>query len=292
MTVETQEEKFQGWLVSRSARDLVLSNEQGRLIHVNPSKVIRIKRELSASSFPYPDQLSFLRSLHSTQMAYVRFDSASLWGEIKEMLLLEIALFRDLPKETQREYLVEIGNEIIEKVKRKYHSENIGFHYNLNGGNEESYVNNGGIRISKGDIQLAYGHGDWNEKIYFFQSKSFSLYEILDQPNPKWLGKFGRMGSVLIAFRLDGEYLKKAREEKGILDESAISLSFSEEWVNQQLIHSITRGERIGILASEYLGLPARVFDGMKSKLGLRVLSRNEETLATMRYLEAIWGVF
>ncbi|MFN7684712.1 MAG: hypothetical protein ACK5QT_04790 [Oligoflexia bacterium] len=213
-----------------------------------------------------------------------------LWGGLISSLRSEIAELRKLKVEAQKLYLKQVGERILEDLKIQYGVQDIGFHFNLNGGSIEEYVDGGGIIASRGDVALNYGTGDTNSKIYFFRSSLSNLYEILDEPNPKLL-MGGRMGSVLTAFRLDSAYLKHGVAEGGIRNATPISLDFDEDWISKQEVSRWT-GKAVGIPAFDFVGLPASVFTYPTQRLVLGRLSRDEQTLLTMRYLERHWREF
>jgi hypothetical protein len=149
---------------------------------------------------------------------------------------------------------------------------NLGFHYNLHGGARDGYVGRG-INATMGDIALNYTiHGDRNYKVYFFQSEKFRLYDILNESNPAQLVFSSRMGSALNVFNLNAPELEAARADGRIKNYGNISMDF--------------HGMR-GVPYSTYLAPPMEVFSGTAKKIGLKKLSRDEETLATVRYLEA-----
>ena len=87
---------------------------------------------------------------------------------------------------------------------------------------------------------------------------------------------------------LDSPYFKRAIEEKGIKRSGPISFDFDENWVKRQEI-SKYKDLMIGIPATEYISPPATVFTNTNAKVGIGRLSRDEETLAMMRYLEKFW---
>ena len=216
----------------------------------------------------------------------------NLWPEIQNSLQVELEQFRKLSKADRTKYLEVEGEKILSSLKKKYKTEEIGFHYNLHGGNIEDYVDEGGIFISRGDIQLQYGGGDPNYKIYMFRSSNVSLNKILSEGNPQVMfGNGGRMGNVITIFPLDSPYFKKAIEEKGVLRSGAISFDFDENWVAKQEMGK-HKNPFVGIPATEFITPPATVFTSTKKKVGVGNLSRDDETLANMRYLEKFWNKY
>jgi hypothetical protein len=167
------------------------------------------------------------------------------------------------------------GQDIIERVQRRHGSANLGFHFNLHGGAAEDYVKGGSIRATMGDIANQYTmNGDRNLKVYFFSSKNIQLFDILNESNPALLFFPSRMGSVLSIFRLDSPELERARQDGRIKNFGAISMDF--------------HGMR-GVPYSSFIAPPLEVFHGTGKKIGMKGrLSRDEETLAVMRYIEAV----
>jgi hypothetical protein len=213
-----------------------------------------------------------------------------LWKDLRDPVQSEIQQIRTLSKAARQTYLEKTGDEIVARLKQRYGHEELGFHYNLHGGALEDYVDRGGIMVSRGDIALNYGHGDPSLKVYFFRSSNISLYHLLSEGNPQLYGA-GRMGNVLMVFPYDSDYILRGMKEKGIQKPSSISLDFEEDWVRKQEMSQHT-GTSIGIPATEFFAPPAEIFHGLKKKVGLGGLSRDEETLATMRYLEKFWSTF
>jgi hypothetical protein len=182
-----------------------------------------------------------------------------------------------------------VADGIVEGAKALYGCTEIGFHYNLHGGRPEEYLQYGGIRASRGDVTLAFTAGlagSWAHSVYFFSSPPMNLYDILDQRNPDlatyWFLQ-SRMGSVLTLFRLDSDFLRRAFAEGGASNRTPISIDFDTGWLWRN-----NGGGPIGIPERTFLVPPIPVFDGVKKRLGLRRLRRDEETLAVMRYIEKI----
>ncbi|PIP82449.1 MAG: hypothetical protein CO113_01150 [Elusimicrobia bacterium CG_4_9_14_3_um_filter_62_55] len=212
--------------------------------------------------------------------AFYEFRGRDLWAGIAEPVRTEIEGLRALPNAAERKArLREIGDRIVEGIKRKRGIREIGFHYNLHGGNAEGYVKGGGIRAGRGDIALQYStQGDMAYKVYLFRSAQVNLYDILDTSNPNLVSP--RMGHVLNIFDGDSEYLRDAFAKGGALKPTAISIDFEEGWLNK-------RG-MIGIPYSTYLAPPIEPFGRSGVRFGLKGrLTKDEETLAAMRYLEA-----
>ncbi len=203
------------------------------------------------------------------------FSKIDFWARVGPAARAEIEGLRArrIPKTEFKNYVRRQAAEAFARIKAARGTENIGLHYNLHGGARESYVG-GGIRASKGDIALRYTTGgDWNDKVYFFQTGVHHPYEALDASNGEILFWPTRMGSALSVFALDAPELRAARADGRITDVGSISMNFH-------------KGLR-GVPYSAFLAPPLTVFVGTAKKVGLRRLSRDEETLATIRYLEA-----
>ncbi|MBI2788757.1 MAG: hypothetical protein HYX59_08760 [Elusimicrobia bacterium] len=142
------------------------------------------------------------------------------------------------------------------------------------GAREEIEKARAGIRATMGDIAARYDmNADRNQKVYFFQSAQHGGFVPLDASNGEILFFPTRMGHALNLFDLDAPELQAARADGRIKNFGAISMDF--------------HGMR-GVPYSAYLAPPVEVFIGTAKKLGLKKLSRDEETLATIRYLEAV----
>lgn len=205
---------------------------------------------------------------------YQAFLAADHWSKVKETFPAELAKARALGgKAATSAYVRAEADKLVERLKAAYGTENIGFHYNLHGGARDQYVEGGGIRATMGDIALNYTmNGDRNYKVYFFQSAQHSLYDVLDERNPQPM--ISRMGSVLMLFRLDSDFVKQGKASGALYNHGAISMDFdtSRAW---------------GIPYSTFLAPPLDVFNGVAKKAGAKGLSRDEETLAVVRYIEA-----
>jgi len=179
---------------------------------------------------------------------------------------------RKLSKEEMRNYVRAEAAAALERIKSARGVENIGFHYNLHGGRRQDYVG-AGIHATMGDIALQYSmHGDRNHKVYHFQSELHQLYDLLNENHPQQLLFPSRMGTALNLFDLNAPALEAAKADGRIKNPGAISMDF----------HGMP-----GVPYSAYLTPPLEVFTGTAKKVGLRSLSREEETLATVRYIEA-----
>lgn len=207
--------------------------------------------------------------------AYRSFLARDVWRQVGPAVAAEIQTLRALrSKDAVQAVVRQVGEEIVGRIQRERGTANIGFHYNLHGGQAEGYVEGGGIRATMGDIALNYTmHGDRSYKVYFFQSKEFALYDVLDERNPNLFS--GRMGSVLNVFRLDSPFMEAGLKNGAITNFGKISADFD-------------TARLWGIPYETYLAPPLDVFYNVSAKMGFAGrLSRDEETLAVMRYLEA-----
>ncbi|MDX6768044.1 MAG: hypothetical protein SF051_00815 [Elusimicrobiota bacterium] len=204
------------------------------------------------------------------------FMKLDLWGRVAPAAAAEIRALRArrLDKAALKAHVQAEVEAAFERVKAARGTTNVGFHYNLHGGRREDYVG-GGLRAGIPDD----GSRDvihWQarpDQVYFFQTQHAGAYAALDARNPALEPWPSRMGSVLNVFALDAPVIEAAKADGRIRNHGAISMDF--------------HGMR-GIPYSTYLAPPLFVFDGSAKKaLGLGRLSREEETLATARYLEA-----
>jgi hypothetical protein len=203
------------------------------------------------------------------------FAKLDLWGEVAPAARAEIEGLRakKLSKAELKDYVRREVNAAFERVKAARGTANVGFHFNLHGGRREEYVG-GGVRASKGDIALRYSmNADANDKVYFFQTAEHDAYTALDASNGEILFFPSRMGHALSVFAVDARELQAAKADGRIANAGAISMDFH-------------KGMR-GVPYSAFLAPPVEVFAGTARKIGLRKLSRDEETLATARFLEA-----
>lgn len=203
------------------------------------------------------------------------FAKLDLWSKVGPAAKAEIEALRarKLSKAETKEYVRREVNAAFERIKASRGTANVGLHYNLHGGAREGYVG-AGIRASKGDIALRYTmHGDTNDKVYFFQTAVNEAYTALDASNGEIMFFPSRMGSALSLFAVDAPELEAARADGRITNAGSISMDFH-------------KGMR-GVPYSAFLAPPLEVFVRTAKKVGLKKLSRDEETLATARYLEA-----
>lgn len=208
------------------------------------------------------------------------------WDRIRVGVAGEIDFLRTLPgREEVRAHLRGIGKEIVEGIKEYHGTEELGFHYNLHGGSADEYEEGGGILAHRSSIvrgQYVFSV-DRKPKVYFFSSETCNLFDIINESDPHILLWPSRMGSVLVVFRLDSDHLSRALAEGGAFDRTEISISFDPSWVRAH-----NDGKIAGIPADTFVAPPLAVFDRVKRHLGIKgPLSRDEETLAVMRYIEA-----
>jgi hypothetical protein len=276
---------LEGQVISHSFEEIRILGSDGKDYRFKSKRAGEIA-ELS----PPADRNSVAYRLWELRKKTRLSGQVDLWPDLRPSVQSEIEQIRLMDKSARQKYLERVGDEVVGKLKQKYGNEEFGFHFNLHGGVLDEYVDRGGIMISRGDIALNYGGGDPNYKVYFFRSSNVSLYGLLSEGNPQLYGG-GRMGHVIMVFPYDSDYIRKGMKEKGILRPSSISLDFDENWVRNQEISKHT-GTGIGIPATEFLAPPAEVFIGLRKKVGMGGLSRDEETLATMRYLERFWSEY
>lgn len=203
------------------------------------------------------------------------FSKIDLWGQVAPGVRAEIENARaaKMGKAAFKEFVAKEADAAIERIKKARGVSNIGFHFNLHGGRREDYVGTG-IRATMGDIAARYDmNADRNQKVYFFQSAKHGGFVPLDASNGEILFLPSRMGHALNLFDLDAPALAAARADGRIKNFGEISMDF--------------HGMR-GVPYSAYLAPPVEVFIGTAKKVGLKKLTRDEETLATLRYLEAV----
>ncbi|MDE2292911.1 MAG: hypothetical protein KGL53_12590, partial [Elusimicrobia bacterium] len=197
------------------------------------------------------------------------------WDAVKQSIGPELERLKGMAKPERVSYLRKVGDQVVAALEARHHTKEIGFHYNLHGGAAEQYVKAGGIRATMGDVALQYTmHGDRSYKVYFFRSSKANLFDVLDERHPNLVSS--RMGNVLILFDADSQYMRDALASGLARDPGAISVSFDETRLKGM----------VGIPKSTFLGAPLTVFQDVGRRLGL-TLSRDEETLAVMRYIGA-----
>lgn len=201
----------------------------------------------------------------------------------------EVEYLRTLSsKESRTAYLREMGDEIEKKIKRKLHSDNLGYHFNLNGGLDYEYAQSGGIFINRGDIFAQHGIGTHTaENVYFFQSKQVGLYDLINSYDMRKIIERGRMGDVLMIFNLDHPYFARAIQEKGITQATEIFYDFNPAWLRKQPFNNPEGGRMIGVPAETFVIPPMPIYrKAHYRELGLKNLSREEQNLIYMRLIE------
>ncbi len=211
------------------------------------------------------------------------------WTVLKDKKLEEIQLIKTLSKEEKIKKMLEASADLRALIKEKFGIDRIGYHFNLHGGAAIDYVNAGGIRVGVSDPAAQYGILDRNfdprPKVFFFDSKYVDDYKVLNEANPANTFGGGRMGNILMLFDLNSSFIKKAESENGILSRNEISITYKPEWLKAQNEKNELQGS-VGILAKDFLAYPFHVFEDTKKLLGLRKLSRDEETYAHILFLQ------
>lgn len=287
VTAQSGKQSVSGWIANHSDQELVLIDESSKS-HLFKSAKTALAASEPAGPNPLAQDLPLLARHHEIRIRSFEADPVEPWEKIQSSLAIELGTFRKLKKEAQIQYLRSESAKVLKKLQEMAGTDKIGFHYNLNGGYLHDYVN-GGLRISKGDIQLNYGGGDPNYKVYFFRGDESGLFEVLNSTNPKLAIPQGRMGNVLVAFRYDSEYFQRAKRENGITSEGSVSYDFNESWTRGQPLSKATLSG-VGVPSTEYAAPPALIFSAAKKRANAGSLSRNDETLVTLRYLEAFWS--
>lgn len=201
----------------------------------------------------------------------------------------EVEYLRTLSsKESRGAYLRQVGSEIEERIKRKLGTDNLGYHFNLNGGLDYEYAQAGGIYINRGDIFAQHGMSSHTaENVYFFQSKKVGLYDLVNSYDMRKILNSGRMGDTLIMFNLDHPYFNRALQEKGIIGVSDIYYDFDPSWLRKQSFNNPSSGRVIGIPADTFVTSPLPLYRKSHYKiLGIKSPSREEQNIIYMRLLE------
>jgi len=254
-------------------------------------EIVLISRptQLDSVSELLAPRLSFYLAARTGRIEYLRSldQEQQVWSEIASAVVAEIEDLRKLRGANKTQRIVDTGQEIAQQIAAKFQSSKIGFHYNLHGGSGRDYVGTGIRGSVTADIST---HTDpWAARryqTYFFNSLDHTLFEVLNSRHPgnPWM----RMGSTLIIFRLDSDFFNLAASEGGILDSQSVYLHFNQGWLNR---HAKAMGlpYTVAVPATEYLASPLNVFRKTAAKLGSSLwLSREEETLAHMRFIEAM----
>jgi hypothetical protein len=239
-----------------------------------PSFKAKILGMLKSMANPFGTKEAEAPAANEAERLDREFAQIDLWGRVAPAARAEIEGLRarKLAKDELKAYVRAEADAAIERIKAARGVTNIGFHYNLHGGRREEYVGVG-IRATMGDIALRYTmNGDTNHKVYFFQSAEHGGFTPLDSAHGESVFIKLRMGYVMNLFDLDAPALKEARADGRIKNFGAISMDF----------HGMN-----GVPYEAYLAPPVEIFRNTAKRVGLRKLSWDEETLATVRYLEA-----
>jgi hypothetical protein len=198
------------------------------------------------------------------------------WKAVSGPFAEERIKFGALEKIERKQYLRDEGDKIVEKLKERHGATELGYHYNLHGGQGIDYVRSGYIFAKRGDIgELNRIGGRPKDEVFFFRSSKYSLLDVLDASHPDIMFFPSRMGHVLIIFKKDAPELAAALESGAITGEHEIAMAFDTAKLK-------------GVPYSTFIMPPVEVFKDLKKKLGLKKsLTRDEETLAVMRFIEA-----
>ena len=240
---------------------------------VAPAPAGRIRRFLAAIVNPFGGGKAEAAPATEAERLDRAFAAKDVWSQIAPAARSEIERLRGEKKTKAevKEYVRAEADAAVARILAARRMTNLGLHYNLHGGAREGYLN--GINATMGDIALNYTiHGDRNYKVYFFQTEKYRLYDILNESNPAQLVFPSRMGNNLSVFDLNAPPLVAARSDGRIKNFGQISMDF----------HGMK-----GVPYSAFLAPPLEVFHGTAKRIGMKKLTRDEETLATVRYLEA-----
>ncbi|MCB0349007.1 MAG: hypothetical protein KDD37_09220 [Bdellovibrionales bacterium] len=206
------------------------------------------------------------------------------WDNLRPQIATEMAIFRSLPKNEKQAYLEKVSDSVTSYLEEVFHTDNLGFHYNLHGGGRDSYITGGGIHATQGDIATQLGHArDYSKKVYFFQSQQVGLLKVLDSTNPAFLFPRTRMGHVLILMDLNAPIMKRL-EADGVIRNKQ-SIYFEVDDASPRSLKS-SNGSPIGVPAEAFVLPPLSVFTGISAKTGINRLNWDEQTLVMMRFIE------
>lgn len=197
----------------------------------------------------------------------------AVWARLTPSLKTELENFTKLSSTDKTQYLKRVSAEFA----TKYQNRELGAHYNLHGGVRRDYIDRGGISFSMGDSGLEHGYSrDARQKVYFFNLKSTTLFEVLDARNPSQIYFKARYGNILTIFDVKAvrEFLNKTYP--GAIQED-------------EIVFSLDRDARIttrAVPSQFYASSPLLVFQHYAKRLGRR-LSWDDETLVTMRLIDA-----
>jgi len=212
---------------------------------------------------------------------YRRFKVVDFWSNTAPSTREEIQALRRIKKgEDRKAYLRAEGEKIVAKIQARFGTSTLGFHYNMHGGQGEQYVDKG-ILATMGDRIANRNQNPWTydtrKKVFFSRSPGETLYDILDSNRMDAWPLRLRMGYELMIFDLEHTAIV------GGLESGAIGLHTRATWNMSYTFDGLP-----GFPYSAFVVPPIEVFPNIPRKLGFRGrLSRDEETLAAMRVIEA-----
>jgi hypothetical protein len=235
---------------------------------------------VSSATYAAPAELLSRQQCAAQLKGFSDVREAAVWAEIKAEVKAELQKIRELGSGQRAVYLEEVSANVLKKLEVKAGSKNLATHFNLHGGMRDEYVAAGGIVAQRGDIGLAYGaSNDFNQKVYFFRTADVSLTKILSTKNPNLIFFKERMGTVFIVFDLDAPVLQEYRAKKMITKDDQIFMNFDESRLRMG-------AKFFGVPKAAFLFPPVEVFKRTKKILDENRLTWDEETLATLRFIE------
>jgi hypothetical protein len=207
----------------------------------------------------------------------------------KEQIVSEINLLKQMSDADKEIYIKKYADELEKKIKEKFKIQNLGYHFNNNGGLGYQYAETGGIFATMGDYGTQLGiASDYSIRVYLFRSETYSLFDVINQYRMKNLTNTGRMGDEIILINLDHPYFNKAIQEKGILSSDTISYEFDTKWLDAQDINLNRMNSPVGIPYETFLFSPAPVYQKhLRFWLELGGLDRMEENFLALKSLES-----
>ena len=242
---------------------------------------------LPASHAPILAHNSRIFQARRQYLAFTERESAA-WSALAPKIRVEIAQLRTLSWRGRHRYLRRVDEEVTARIQEHLGVKRFGAHYNLHGGRASRYVEAGGIYASYGgDIALQFdprATPRWGT--YLYESGSRTLMQILDERNPSRPFWGSRMGTTLVLFDVDGPFISRARSAQGAWPLVGAFQQFNPRWLAAEPVNAGRNAySLIGFPLSEFLIPPVGVFQGVGTKIGMR-LRRAEENLATLRHLE------
>jgi hypothetical protein len=260
----------------------------------NGSKIITLKPHelnlIKSSAQKYPLQATEADLLKSSAIKKYIADAEirkNYFRQNKESLVQELNHLKSLTKEAQENFVKKYAIEVEAKLKAKYGTQNIGYHFNNNGGLGYQFAESGGIYATMGDLGTQMGLAqDFSIRVYLFKSEQYSLFDIINQYRMKNITQSGRMGDELILINLDHQYFKQAIAEKGIIETNDISYKFNSNWLSKQKINHYREGSHVGIPFEAFLFSPAPVYQKqLRHWLDVGSLGRMEENYLALKSL-------